>query len=55
MRKLGFLKRTVWDGAIGVAAAMRAMVDDVTSLCLVRECRELEEGFGTHITDGWQG
>ena len=44
VRKLGFLKRTVPDGAIGVgaigvgAAAMRAMVDDVTSLCLVREC-----------------
>ena len=30
---------------------MRSMVDDVTFLCLVRECRELEEGFGTHITE----
>ena len=50
MRKLGFLKHTVRDGAIGVGAvAMRAMVDDVTSLCLVRECRALEEGFGSLI------
>ena len=30
VRKLGFLKRTVRDGATGVgAAAMRSMVDDV--------------------------
>ena len=48
VRKLGFLKRTVRDGATGVgAAAMRSMVDDVASLCLVEECKELEEGFGT--------
>ena len=30
---------------------MRALADDVESLCLVRECRELEEGFGTSYTD----
>ena len=32
-------------------AALRSMVDDVDTLCLVRECRELEESFGTHFTD----
>ena len=33
-------KRMVRDGATGVgAAAMRSMVDDVASLCLVKECR----------------
>ena len=28
-----------------------AMCDDMDSLCLVRECRELEESFGTGFTD----
>ena len=32
------------DGGVGVGAAMR---DDVESTCLVKECRELEEGLGT--------
>ena len=51
LRKLGFLKRTLSDGATGVGAAtMESMVDDVGSLCLVKECRELEERFGTHFT-----
>ena len=27
-----------------------AMCDDVESICLVRECREMEEHFGTHFT-----
>ena len=41
----------VRDGATGVgAAAMTSMVDNVTSLCLVKECKELEEGFGTQFT-----
>ena len=30
---------------------MRALSDDVNSLCLVKECRELEEVFGTSYTD----
>ena len=53
VRKLGFLKRTVMDDATGVgaAAAMGSLVDDVNSLCLVKECRDLEEGFGTWFTD----
>ena len=28
---------------------MRALSDDVDSLCLVKECRELEEVFGTSL------
>ena len=39
-------------GATGVgAAAMRSMVDDVASLCLIKECKELEEGFRPQFTD----
>ena len=34
-----------------VIEMMRVMSDDVESLCLVKECRELEEGFGTSFTD----
>ena len=52
LRKLGFLKRILSDGNTGVgAAAMGALVDDVSSLCLVKECRKLEERFGTHFTE----
>ena len=28
-----------------------ALSQDIDSLCLVKECRELEEGFGTHVND----
>ena len=42
----------VRDGATGVdTAAMRSVVDNVASLCLVKECKELEEDFGTQFTD----
>ena len=27
------------------------MLDDVSSICLVRECKELEGYFGTHVTE----
>ena len=33
------------------ARAMEALCDDVKSVCLVKEYRELEESFGTHFTD----
>ena len=43
-------------GATGVgAAAMRSMVDDVASLCLVKECKEHEDGFGPQFTDNLCG
>ena len=38
------------DAGVG-AEMMRVMSDDVESLCLVKECREMEEGFGTSFTD----
>ena len=31
------------------------MVDNVASLCLVKECKELEEGFETQFTDKMLG
>ena len=50
--KLGFLKRQLAVGVVGVAAVvMRSLLDDPNSLCLVRECRQLEEHFGTSYTD----
>ena len=40
------------DDAVGVGAELlRACADDVGSLCLVKECVELEEMFGW--MDGW--
>ena len=32
------------------AVAMRSLVDNVESLCLVKECRELETHYGTNFT-----
>ena len=50
--KLGFLRRSMV-GREGIGAEMMCvMVDDVESLCLVKECRELEETYGTCFTDG---
>ena len=38
--------------AVSVAAMiMRSMMDDADSLYPVKECRELEKGFGSHFTD----
>ena len=34
---------------IGVIA-MKSLIDDSESLCLVEECRELEDYFGTEYT-----
>ena len=34
---------------IGVMA-MKSLIDDSESLCLVKECRELEDHFGTEYT-----
>ena len=45
-RKLGFLMRVMageWKRTV------LALCDDVESICLVRECREMEELFGTHF------
>ena len=29
----------------------RSLLDDVSSMCLVRECRELEEHLGSNVTE----
>ena len=50
LKKLCFLRRQLVEEAVGVTV-MRSMMDDPDSLCLVKECRELEGGFGTHFTD----
>ena len=52
LRKLSFLKRLLKDDAVGVGAELlRACADDVGSLCLVKECVELEEMFGCVVVD----
>ena len=43
------LKRQLAEGA--AAVAMRSLMDDPDSLCLVGKCRELEDCFGTNYTD----
>ncbi len=50
--KLGFLRRVVESdpGSYG-ARVLEALSDDVDALCLVRECRELEESLGLQFTD----
>ena len=46
------LERQLAEGTEGVAAvAVRSLMDDPDLFCLVGECRELEECFGTHYTD----
>ena len=52
VRKLGFLLRLVSaNGHVLGARTFQSMSNDMESLCLVRECRELEETFQTHYTD----
>lgn len=37
---------------VGIGAEMiRVLMDDVELLCLVKECHELEDGFGSSYTD----
>ena len=38
------------DSLSGSVLQLLALCDDVESICLVRECREMEEHFGTHFT-----
>ena len=49
--KLRFLKRRLSEhGGIG-GEVMSALSDDINALCLVKECRELEEYYSTSYTD----
>ena len=51
IRKLSFLQHVVNSNSASLSGtALLALSDDTASICLVRECRELEEVFGTHFT-----
>ena len=51
IRKLGFLRRQLLEDATGIGAlAVRSMLDDPNSLCVVQECRDLEVVYGTEYT-----
>ena len=50
--KLDFLRRLLGSDLSKLGGrAIEAFSDDIESLCLVKECRELEEVFGLHLTD----
>ena len=52
VRKLGFLKRVMGRDADSLSrCVVLALCNEVDSICLVRECRELEESFGTRFTE----
>ena len=51
-RKLSFLHRVINSSLFSLSGrTVFALSQDIDSLCLVKECRELEEGFGTHFND----
>ena len=51
-RKLGFLQKVLNAGSKCVSSRLvEVMCDSISSLCLVRECRELEEVCGVAFTD----
>ena len=51
-RKLSFLRKLLDVNGVGVGvAAMKALLDDVEMVCLVRECRELEDGLDLNFTN----
>ena len=50
-QKLSFLHSLLQEDATGVGAAvMKSLSDDMKSLCLVKECCELESTYGTNFT-----
>ena len=50
IRKLKFLSRTTAKEDGVASRAFSSLVDDVESLCLVKECRELEECYKVNYT-----
>ena len=38
-------------GIICQGLVMRSLTDDIESLCIVKECRELKTSYGTNFTD----
>ena len=52
VRKFGLLLKLLDVGAVGVGASVfHCLLNDVSSTCVIRECRDLEEYFGTGVTD----
>ena len=52
MRKLGFLKRVMCRNTDSLSGCVvLVLCNEVDSICLVRECRRLEESFGTCFTE----
>ena len=50
-RKLGFLRWHLVEEASGIGTfIVTSMLDDPDSLCIVQECRDLEEEYGTKFT-----
>ena len=50
--KLRFLHRVTKSDCQSLSGrAILALSEDVDSICLVRECRDIEESFGTHFTN----
>ena len=51
VRELGFLTKQLLDNITGIGSiSMRSLVDDPDSLCLVKECQDLEDFNGPHYT-----
>ena len=51
-RKLGFLQKVLNAGSKCVSSRLvEVMCESISSLCLVRECREVEEMCGAAFTD----
>ena len=54
VQKLSLLLKLIDENADGVGARVfhcLDLLDDVSSICLLRECREVEEHFGSNVID----
>ena len=52
-RKLSFLQRVMGGKASGLSSLVKeSFCDEISSLCLVKECRDLEEAMQTEFTEG---
>ena len=52
VRKLGLLVKLINDDADGVVARVfHCLLNNVSLMCLVRECKQVEEDFGASVTD----
>ena len=51
-KKLAFLKHLLSEESVGVGSTtMHSLLDDPDSICIVKECRELEACFATQFTE----